>query len=289
MTSQSPRVYTYKITFEEVPYYYYGVHKEKRYDEYYVGSPVTNKWCWNFYTPKRQILEFFEFSDEGWIEANKVEQRLIKPVYNTDKWCLNESCAGTMSKKVRIENGKKSAETHRKNRTGLYAIPMEERRERSRKNAEKHMKNKTAIFSLSKEELSNAGKKGGKIAGKISGQKHKENGTGIFSLTDEQKIQRSKKGGRTTGNLHKENGTGIFSLTDEQKIQRSKKGGSKTYEEGKGCFSLTPEERSEVTRKVNNQQWECCETGYVSTAAGVVRYQKGRGISTSKNNRKRIS
>ena len=35
MTSQSPRIYTYKITFQEVPYYYYGVHKEKRFDEYY--------------------------------------------------------------------------------------------------------------------------------------------------------------------------------------------------------------------------------------------------------------
>ena len=259
MTPQSPRIYLYKITFEEVPYYYYGIHKEKRFDEEYWGSPKTNKWCWELYTPKKQILEFFEYSDEGWLEANKVEIRLIKPVYNADKWCLNESCAGTMSTKVRIENGKKSAETHRKNKTGLYAIPIEERRERSRKNAEKHMKNKTAIFSLSKEDLSNAGRKGGKIAGKISGQKCKENGTGIFSLTD------------------------------EQKIQRSKKGGSKTYEEGKGCFSLTLEERSEVTRKVNNQRWECRETGYVSTAAGVVSYQKGRGISTSKNNRKRIS
>jgi hypothetical protein len=29
MTSQSPRIYTYKITFEEVPYYYYGMKAEK--------------------------------------------------------------------------------------------------------------------------------------------------------------------------------------------------------------------------------------------------------------------
>jgi len=33
MTSQSPRIYTYKITFEEVPYYYYGSKKEKAFDE----------------------------------------------------------------------------------------------------------------------------------------------------------------------------------------------------------------------------------------------------------------
>ena len=39
----------------------------------------------------------------------------------------------------------------------------------------------------------------------------------------------------------------------------------------------------------NSQKWECCETGYVSTAAGVVSYQKGKGMDTSKSNRKQIS
>jgi hypothetical protein len=99
MTSQSPRVYTYKITFEEVPYYYYGVHKEKVFNEEYWGSPKTNKWCWELYTPKKQILEFFEFSDEGYLEANLVEDRLIRPVLNNE-WCLNESCGGVRSLKI---------------------------------------------------------------------------------------------------------------------------------------------------------------------------------------------
>ena len=39
---------------------------------------------------------------------------------------------------------------------------------------------------------------------------------------------------------------------------------------------------------INAQRWECCETGFVSTAAGVVAYQKGKGIDTSKSNRRRI-
>ena len=34
MTSKSPRIYTYKITFEEVPYYYYGSKKEKYYNQH---------------------------------------------------------------------------------------------------------------------------------------------------------------------------------------------------------------------------------------------------------------
>ena len=97
MTSYSPRIYIYKITFEKVLYYYYGVHKEKRFNEYYMGSPVTHKWCWKLYTPNKQILEIFDYSDEGWLEAQEVESRIIKPIYQTDKWCLNENCGGKIS------------------------------------------------------------------------------------------------------------------------------------------------------------------------------------------------
>ena len=107
MTSQSLRVYTYKITFIDTPYYYYGVHKEKRYNEEYWGSPVTNKWCWELYTPEKQILELFDYTDDGWLKAKEVEDRLIKPVYNTDKYCLNESCGAIRSLKVlREKSGK---------------------------------------------------------------------------------------------------------------------------------------------------------------------------------------
>jgi hypothetical protein len=77
MTSQSPRIYIYKITFEEVLYYYYGVHKEKRFNDYYMGSPITHKWMWDFYTPKKQILQFFEFNDEGWLEAQEIEGKAV--------------------------------------------------------------------------------------------------------------------------------------------------------------------------------------------------------------------
>ena len=104
MTSQSPRIYLYKITFEEVSYYYYGVHKEKRYNEYYMGTPVTHKWVWDFYTPKKQILEVFDYNDEEYIKAQEVEKRLIKPVLN-DKWCLNENVGGVFSLEIRRKNG----------------------------------------------------------------------------------------------------------------------------------------------------------------------------------------
>jgi hypothetical protein len=93
---KSPRIYTYKVTFEEIPYWYWGVHKEKKFGELYLGTPKTHKWMWKFYTPKIQILEFFPNTDEGWKEANLVEKRLIKPDIN-NSLCLNENCGGHVS------------------------------------------------------------------------------------------------------------------------------------------------------------------------------------------------
>jgi IS1 family transposase len=221
MTPQSPRIYTYKITFEETSYYYYGSHKEKKYDEYYMGSPVANKWCWELYTPKKQILEFFDFTNEGYIEAQEVEGRLIRPVFNTDKWCLNENCMG--------------------------------------------------IYSLEQKSK----------AGKIGGSKTYKLGVGVHSLTSEEKSVVGKKS--------KELGLGIHALTIEQRKENSKKVGMKNRELGIGICGLTTEERRENVKITNSQRWECCITGYVSTASGVVQYQKGKKIDTSKSNRRRIS
>jgi hypothetical protein len=92
-----PRIYTYKITFEEIPYWYWGVHKEKKYNDGYMGSPVTHKWMWEFYTPKIQILEFFPNTEDGWKEACDVERRLILPDLN-NPCCLNERCGRSPSR-----------------------------------------------------------------------------------------------------------------------------------------------------------------------------------------------
>lgn len=253
MTSYSPRIYIYKITFEEVPYYYYGVHKEKAFGEEYWGSPKTNKWCWDFYTPKKQILQFFDFTDEGWLEALEVEKRLIKPFFNADKWCLNEHCGGKFSIKHQKEAAKKGGLSNKQNGTGFFKLTKKERSE------------------LSKE------------YGKRGGNKTKELGVGIFSLTPEEKSENSKKSGKRV----KELGVGIFSRTPEQISEDGKKGGKKTYELKVGVFSISPEERTKITQKVNSQKWECLETGYVTAPGALSNYQKARSIDTSK--RKRIS
>jgi hypothetical protein len=166
MTKNSPRIYTYKITFEEVPYYYYGVHKERKYNEYYMGSPVTHKWVWDFYTPKKQLLQFFEFSDEGYLEAQEIEKRLIEPVYQTDKLCLNENCGGRISLDVLRCVDRKAKE----NKTGIFALSKED----LRKLGMDCKKNKIGMFSLTKQQKIENGIK--------NGIKSKENMTGIFSL-----------------------------------------------------------------------------------------------------------
>lgn len=291
MTSQSPRIYTYKITFEEVPYYYYGVHKEKIFGEYYMGSPVTHKWCWEFYTPKKQILEFFDYTNNGYIEAQEVEGRLIKPVFNTDKWCLNKNAGG----KISIEISKRIAQNNIKNKIGIFSLTKEQIIENAKKGAEACRKNKTGIFALSIEKRIEIGKK------------NYEHSVGIHALNSQQKSQAGKKGGKKTyelgvgihgltkkelsefGKKSKQLGLGIHALTTKQRRENGKKNGNKCKKLKIGICGLTTENRRENVKITNSQKWQCCKTGYVSTAAGVVAYQRARGIDTSKNNRIRIS
>lgn len=104
-----PRIYTYKVTFEEIPDWYWGAHKEKEYNDGYLGSPDTHAWKWEFYTPILEILEFFPYTDEGWVEALKVEKRCVKPDLS-NPLCLNENCGGLMSLEARRRGGTNSAE-----------------------------------------------------------------------------------------------------------------------------------------------------------------------------------
>jgi hypothetical protein len=237
--NNQPRVYTYKITFEEVPYYYYGVHKEKRFDEYYMGSPYRNKWCWELYTPKRQILELFDFTDDGWIEAQEVERRLIKPVLN-DKWCLNENVGGKVSLKISRETG----ERYKKLGIGVCGMSYEQRRKNGLK----------------------------------SSKWLKQNNKGIFGIPKEQRIETSRKSGIKTRDLK----LGVHGLTREQKSEAGKKGGLKNKENKTGVCGMTKEQRQQNVKKTNSQRWQCTETGFITNSGSLSRYQKARGIDTSK-------
>ena len=285
MTSQSPRIYLYKITFEEVPYYYYGVHKEKKYNEYYMGSPVTNKWCWELYTPKKQILEIFDYSNEGWEISVAVETRLIKPFLN-DKWCLNERCGSVRSLKTCIKGGKTQGKNNRENGTGFFAMTKEERVELSKKNGLYNKENKIGICGLTPEQRSEYNKISGKKGGKIVGRQNALNKTGICGRSKEKMTADGKKGGTASAKKRRELNVGIFAMTFEQRSQNGKKGNQTNKKNGTGVYALTYEDRSKMAEKVNSQKWMCLETGHISNSGGLSRYQRARGIDTSK--RKRI-
>ena len=193
MTYQSPRIYLYKITFEEVPYYYYGIKKEKYFNQEYWGSPKTNKWCWELYTPKKQILEIFDFSDEGWIEAQEVEKRVIKPFHNVDKWCLNENCGGKISLKVLRETGKKcgknggliGGELSYKMKVGIHARSKEQKIEDGKKGYS------NGLASMTKEERQ-------KIVVKTNSQKWMCLETGYITTSGPLTLYQNKRGINTS-------------------------------------------------------------------------------------------
>jgi len=254
-----PRIYTYKITFEEVPYYYYGSKKEKYFNEEYWGSPVTNKWCWELYTPKKQILELFDYTDNGYEECRKVEDRLIKPVLN-DFWCLNERCGGNYSLDMKRKNGIFA----RDNRLGIHSFDKNERIENA-KNARKY---------LSKDILSKAGKKSSIV--------NKNNKVGIYGLSKERKIEICSMGGKIAGKKVYENKKGLFGMSEDDKkkcqIVGGKKQGSINKKLKKGICGLTKEQRSENAKKQNKSKWKCLVTGHISTYNALSRFQNNRGI-----------
>jgi hypothetical protein len=260
-----PRIYTYKITFEEVPYYYYGSKKEKKYNEEYWGSPITNRWCWELYTPRKQILETFDYTDEGYGECLSIENRLIKPFLN-DPYCLNEHCGGFCS----LESFKRGGQKTKELCIGVHGRTKEQMSENGKKGTQRCKELGVGIYSLSSEQKSENGKKGGELT--------KELCIGVHGRTKEQMIEQGKK--------NYEQGIGIFGYTSEQKSENGKKGGELIKNLGKGIFSFTIEQRKENAKKggkqSNSQKWQCSETGFISTSGPLTLYQNKRGIDTSK-------
>jgi hypothetical protein len=104
-----PTIYLYKVTFEEIADFYWGIHKEKKAGECYLGSPVTHAWKWEFYTPKVNVCQEFDYTDEGWKQALQVEKRVILHDWD-NPLCLNDACGGTPSLRVLRESGRKTSE-----------------------------------------------------------------------------------------------------------------------------------------------------------------------------------
>jgi hypothetical protein len=291
-----PRIYTYKITFEEIPHWYWGVHKEKKFGELYLGTPITHKWMWEFYTPKIQILEFFPFDEKGWMDANLVEDRLIRPDLN-NALCLNEACGARFSLASAAKGGKEASRiVHREkdelgrsvqavraamsnvvNSTGFLNPEyvnsekyIEDRRNNGLKISKRVVEERIGFLSsewLESEECLDQRVKNGEKTGKMM----VEQKMGILSQewldSEECKMQRIENG-KKTGQLHVINRTGFLDpdyLNSEKKADSNRRGGIAS----------------------SSQRWQCTVTGKICGSGPLTNYQRARGIDPS--NRIRLS
>lgn len=272
-----PRIYTYKITFEEIPDWYWGVHKEKKYGEVYWGSPVTNKWKWEFYTPRKQILELFPYTEEGWRDANLIEDRLICPDLN-NPLCLNESCGPKSSIRVRKQAGKIGGDTTRSRNVGVCGRSLEKMQEDGRK------------------------------GGSISGAQSFANGTGIFAMSPSERAEASRKGGITSLERNRKNKTSLHGLSSDQLSVYGRRGGLSRHEEkdndgksitAKGMNARSNEVKDENGKSVNavNRGRIASRTKYIDPnhpelgahrACNLVLMQKKRGYPHGPENRVKL-
>ena len=78
-------------------------------------------------------------------------------------------------------------------------------------------------------------------------------------------------------------------------FQQKRNAGSKGFKKQRevlgeeGTFRMCSNGGKSGSKTTNSQRYRCKETGFVSTAAGVVSYQKGQKISTSLENREKIN
>jgi hypothetical protein len=178
-----PRIYIYKVTFEDMPFWYWGVHKENVYGEIYLGSPKTNRQYWDFYTPQIQILQCFPYTEQGWKEAQLLEKRLIKPDLN-NPLCLNEGCGCLLSYDSTSKGGKIGGKKGGKRivelAVGIHDPENKELKQEWAREAAKKSHNEKD-------------KDGKSLRASGQGKRTHQNGTGVFAPGNQ------ARGGSTTG------------------------------------------------------------------------------------------
>ncbi len=245
--------------------YYYTYYSYEEWGRGYFGSRGCK--C----LPEKDVKYFGSFYDKTFRPTQKI---ILKSDYATREEAYADE--------IILHNYYDVANNpHFANRAKQTTTSFSVSQERMKEVNDKLYKEKKGFHSLSKERKSELGRKNAKY--------NVENCIGIHGRTKEQRTEDCRKGGKTMGKRCKENKLGIFGLTKEQRIENGKKTAQIQQKNKTGFYGFTTEDRREYVKITNSQRWECCETGYVSTAAGVVSYQKARGIDTSKSNRRRIA
>lgn len=148
-----------------------------------------------------------------------------------------------------------------------------------------------------------AGRIGGRLGGKIASRKQIAEGIGIFNpdyRKSEEYIEMCRENGEVTGRKNVEGGRGILNTdyrnSREYKEMCSENGkitGRGNVEEGRGIMNpdyMTSEEckkqKSDAGKiggvATGSQKWMCLSTGHILSPGPLSRYQKSRGIDTSR-------
>jgi hypothetical protein len=113
--------YTYTIHFVD-GYYYHGYHKHEGVDpltDGYFGSPVTHREKWLTTMHWKEITGLHETIEK----VTFAEQEAIRPVYNTDPYCLNANCNGIPTREQAVKGakkaGKKAGQRAKENKTNV--------------------------------------------------------------------------------------------------------------------------------------------------------------------------
>jgi len=173
MVKSKLRYYTYKITFKDLPkYFYYGRHKDK--GKPYFGTPKTWRHLWDFFEPEVQILQWYETE----LEAKKNEKKIIDATWR-DKHSLNEHNTEGISEDICVRNGERAREEG----FGIFSLSPQERRNVSKRSGNKTLGEGIGIFAQTSEDLSRLGK---------NSFREKK---GCFSMSKEERTEVSKRAG----------------------------------------------------------------------------------------------
>ena len=271
--------YTYTIHFVD-GYYYHGYHKHEGVDpltDGYFGSPVTYREKWLTTMHWKEITGLYETIDD----VTFAEQEAIRPVYNTDPYCLNANCNGIIpSELARVgakKAGKKAGEDSKKNKTRV-CDPVNQ--EKGRQTAKERG---TGFFDAEFQQS------------EMMQEIRKQNGKKVHEEKDDQgrslhmmKLHQEKTGDGKSKVAVKAGKKAHEKKNEDGKSEHAVRCGMRNVESGhldRIRLLVDPENlRAKAYRnleKMNKGRWRCLVTGHESSYAGLSKYQNRRGIDKS--------
>lgn len=161
------RYYTYKVTFKDLPkYFYYG--RKKDHGKPYFGSPKTFRHLWDFFEPEVQILCWYRTAKE----AREAEDALIghtwKQEWNGRRYSLNRNKGGLIDEGVCRENAKNIPKETciRNGKTNVKKIPKRTLSENGKNNVERMNQHPNTVEAKKRN-----GRERGRETGKRNGKK----------------------------------------------------------------------------------------------------------------------